>query len=79
MYSFYIDFKTKNKITKEDTTKIGSHYLICNQKNCIFSEASENNCTRISGEELESKISQFLKGFRYDTPESELMYELWKI
>lgn len=49
----------------------------CTSKNCAF--AMEAGGSKVTNDDIEQRITKFIKSFRYVTPESEIMYELWKI
>lgn len=69
--------KAKNQ--KDDMSKVNEHCLSCTSPNCVFLSSKEEGALKITDEEIEQKISSFLKSYRYTSSESELMYEIWKI
>lgn len=70
MYSFYMGTWHKNKSiqNREEMSKINTHYMGCNSDNCAFAVGKDG--IKITNEDIEQKITKYLKSFRYSCPES---------
>lgn len=74
MYNFYIGFWQKSKSNKEDVSKVNQHHLFCDHQHCAFINSKEEGSAKVNDSEIQFRIGNFLKSFRYSSPESEMMY-----
>lgn len=60
--------KNKSIQNREEMSKINTHYMGCNSDNCAFAVGKDG--IKITNEDIEQKITKYLKSFRYSCPES---------